>query len=207
MSVDGEILQFMEKGDLDPKDFSKAQNFHWRLFWSKLKTAKTDGVVLKTSFAGTAPPQPPAASVVSHATKFVGGYMQADSTKHNSPRTPVHGLASVGELDLATSLAMIKTECLRLGQQYPPAFDFLGGNVYTATRFIENNWDDLGPKYAKRGLTKQRAAYINFYTHECPFYPVLNRLLREEVRYMLLYLNTHTHTHTHTSLCRSKYYV
>ena len=196
MSLGGELLSSMEEGDLDPKDFSKAKIFHWRLFWSKLKTAKNDGVVLKASFAGTAPPQPPAASAampVSHAAKFVGGYMQVDSTKHREARPPVHGLANVGESDLASSLAMVKTECLRLGQAYPSAFDFLGGNVYTATSFIEDNWGDLGPKYAKRGLTKQRAAYINFYTHECPFYPVLNRLLREEVRCMLVYLNIYIH--------------
>ena len=190
--VDGEALSFMEEGDFDPKNFSKAHNFHWRMFWSKLKTAKTDGVVLKTSFADTAPPQPPAASAaatpvpVSHAAKFVGGYMQVDSTKHRAPRPPVHGLANVGELDLASSLAMVKTECLRLGQQYPSIFNLLGGNVYAATSFIEDNWGDLGPKYAKRGLTKQHAAYLNFYTHESPFYSVVNRLLREHDRRMLV---------------------
>ena len=200
--MDGEVLSFMEEGDLDPKDFSKAKIFHWRMFWSKLKTAKTDGVVLKTATAppqppaaappqlpAAAPPQPPEASAatpVSHAAKFVGGYMQVDSTKHRAPRPPVHGLANVGESDLASSLAMVKTECVRLGQPYPSAFDFLGGNVYTATSFIEHNWGDLAPKYAKRGLTKQHAAYLNFYTHESPFYSVVNRLLREEDRRMLV---------------------
>ena len=71
---------------------------------------------------------------------------------------------------------------MRQHQPYPSSFDFLSANVFTARQFVEMKWDTIGPKYGPRGMTKDLAMFINFYTHESPFYPVLNKLLRDENR-------------------------
>ena len=188
--INGEMLSVMEEGDFETTDFPQARPFHWKIFWSKLATAKTDGVAAPTSSAvshassATPPSLPtPVTTSVKPTAKFVASTFSAiDGTKQRKSIAPIHHLAQLPETDLATSLAMIKEECARLQHPYPSGFDHLAGNIYIANTFVEDNWDILGPKYSRRGMTKQRAAFINFYTHESPFYPVINRLLREENR-------------------------
>ena len=193
--VDGDCLLEMKEEDLDVADFPKAKAFHWRKFWRLLQDAKTKGVNLQPTAAAAAPSSvasvaapclpTPADNVCAH-DRFVGGFAAMDSTKNKDSLAPIHGLSHIPEVDLATALKQLKNECLRLNEPYPSKFAFLAGNIYVANAFVDKHWTTLAPKYAKRGLTKQRAAFINFYTHESPFYPVLNRLLREKDRHKLL---------------------
>ena len=183
--INGELLSVIEEGDFEAKDFPQTRPFHWRIFWSKLRAVKANGGVTNPRTTTTSAIPPVLATAVAnalHNTKFVGGYAPMDSTKHRKSLAPIHNLAQLPEMDLAASLAIIKTECARLRHPYPSGFDMLAGNVYAANTFVDDNWHILGPKHAKRGLTKARAAFINFYTHESPFYPVINRILREENR-------------------------
>ena len=183
------MLSVLAEGDFQPTDFPQTRPFHWKIFWSKLAGAKANGVQAPTpsdtvqATAETPPSLPTPVTSTGSKVKFVASTFSAvDSTKHRKAISPIHHLAQLTETDLATSLAMIKKECARLQHPYPSGFDHLAGNVYIANTFVEDNWDTLGPKYSKRGLTKQRAAFINFYTHESPFYSVINRLLRDENR-------------------------
>ena len=190
--IDGGCLVGAEDGDIDTSDFPKAKKLHWKKFWRNLGRAQTHGVVLQTNPApapapsAALPPVTPASGVVSQSVKFVGGYAQMDSTKHQKFISPVCGVLRVPKADLPTALAKIKELCGALQQKYPADFASLDMFVQTSVAFVNHNWHKLQPKYGTRGMTKEQAAFINFYTHESPFYPVFNKLLRDERRTLLI---------------------
>ena len=69
---------------------------------------------------------------------------------------------------------------------YPAEFDHLAGNVYAAKQFVEKHWHRLSSLYGHRGMTKTKAMFVNFYTHQSPFYSKLNACLRSENRTELI---------------------
>ena len=84
---------------------------------------------------------------------------------------------------LNEAIRRIRGICQQQELPYPNKFQLLGSNVYTAEQFVKRNWgNNLETKYAGRGLTQDLAMFINFYTHESPFYPRLNATLRSENR-------------------------
>ena len=119
-------------------------------------------------------------------SKFVDTFDPRDGTKKRSIASPIHGLITSPEVDLAAALGQVKSQCLARQLPYPPEFNHLGGNVYAAEQFVEKNWHRLSSLYGHRGMTKTRAMYINFYTHESPFYSTLNACLRDEKRALLV---------------------
>ena len=130
---------------------------------------------------------PPAPTTIATSTnKFVGIYDARDGTKNTSIAFPIHGLITSPEIDLAASLGQIKAECLARKLPYPSEFDHLAGNVYVANKFVDAHWHRLSSLYGHRGMTKTRATFINFYTHESPFYTKLNACLRDEKRQFLV---------------------
>ena len=122
------------------------------------------------------------ASTTQTNNKFVGGFDVRDGDVKRKLIPPIHGLRVTPEVNLATALKQLKIICDETGVSYPPEFDSLDGNIYTAKQFVDMSWNELGPKYGPSGLTKDRAMFINFYTHESPFYRKLNKHLRDENR-------------------------
>ena len=118
--------------------------------------------------------------------KFVGGYDPRDSTKNRNLLSPIYGLSQTNVVNLDIAIRQVKVLCGQKRLPYPPEFQLLGASVYIARQFVEMNWDTLGPKYGPRGMTKDLAMFVNFYTHESPFYPKLNKLLRDENRLSLV---------------------
>ena len=136
---------------------------HWKKFWLKIKDAQTNGVELTTPAPSSSTPAPapiaaalaPASTTVASPTnKFVGMYDPRDGTKNLSVASPIHGLFAAPEVDLATALGQVKSQCLAKQLPYPPEFEHLGGNVYAAKQFVEKHWHRLSSLYGHRGMTK-----------------------------------------------------
>ena len=104
--------------------------------------------------------------------------------------SPIFGLSgrNIPTLPLKDAFDKIKHECTMRRLPYPEKkFEHLGISVSCANMFVEHNWKNkLKPKYGARGLTKEQAAFINFYTQESPFYPVINERLRDKERANLI---------------------
>ena len=184
-NIDGGCLAEIEEGDFNLSDFKKAKRFHLRKFWKCLDKAKAGNVVLQTTTAmAAAPPLPTAAAapiscVVS--SRFIGHYDERDSSKGHKIIGPIYGLKAQEVTNLYRAFAKIKATYAADKVPYPPEFDMLRVNIYVAKQFVDTNWNKIRLKYPR--ITKAQAAAINFYTQETPFYPYLNRKLREKNRH------------------------
>lgn len=121
-------------------------------------------------------------SSTASSNKFVGGYDSRDSPTNTRILPPIHGMTAIPLVTLEKAIKYIKIISRKQQLPYPSGFKLLTSNVYCAKQFTKRNWDKIEAKYGSRGMTKDLAAFINFYTHESPFYPVLNKTLRAENR-------------------------
>ena len=110
--------------------------------------------------------------------------MKADSSNYAKVLAPIYGLADSEPVTLSGALQQVCKLCAERDLAYPAKkFKVLSASVWAANSFVQSKWDKLLlNRYGSRGMTKDLAAFLNFYCQESPFYPEINRLLRDEVR-------------------------
>ena len=116
--------------------------------------------------------------------RFVGNYLKADSSNYAKVLAPIYGLVDLEPVTLSGALQQVCKLCEERDLAYPAKkFKVLSASVWAANSFVQSKWDKLLlNRYGSRGMTKDLAAFLNFYCQESPFYPEINRLLRDEVR-------------------------